>query len=1402
MPFHNEEEKTEEKKCKCPEGKCRCEYGKKKADKADDAYKGGFFTNLLKGGEGQARGGKYKSRKRVASKGKWHWQYKYDEPKKKGRGSRLKELLAALMSADSVPMNAMTSMINKMSLGELLKMRGTLTKRVKQLGQDKDKTKGGGAESDEKKEPKEKKKTEEPKEPKEKRMSMASLLKMVNARIAQLQGEEKGATAKTDEKFKEAMAAKKKEGESEDNFETMEEGEKKKEAKPRGASDLIESLAEINKMKGPLTVTDLGEENIYFTDGDGNPYYMKDITPSYPDGDKILAKLGVRSTKSGYELTGKEEGVDAALLAGHHSGDPEATQKLQARATELLPGIRMGDAVTVVATASENNGKLPKEFVEQMIRENRVAGKKETKPKGVNVSMGSLSEARKQRNIIAKNTGKEAPFRAPHYSVSTKPLLKEADMASGGVLYLDELQSYAAPAIKALKEKLDGMDNPPSIFVSESPAMSNPEAANRHKKYRQVLAGTGPGTPGVRDAATLTAVAEEATKVKEVGADDVPESHRRKDNIATAAKNAASDTRESLVTKPNGDVRLSLGDGSGKSADVRVGNDTYYKQAVDRLATAIGRLQAPSDPLVTAAVASSVKEAAKIIISRSKGRFKTPTGEKSATVEELVRDVQAKNLKAAQEKTKSSAFEELVQMEKEAKEKAPPASGLSTPGTKPASFPLGQKEWELLVALKNAGDHTPEAKKLLKENDKAAWKLKENTMVGLFAGSLNNEVTDKFFAEAKKEAEKKPRTDKAKTEEAKTEEAGGKSAWRAEKIRDQDPGQIPELAGLLKITDVESMRSALDELKQKGKVSGDSVREGKKGSTIFSVYFEDHDVVGEITVSPKETAPKSKGEAKTEEKSLNPWDSEGMMSHEDRLKEIHDDGYLSTPALKPGKHGGSRNEEENAKRHAKYEKQHKEMVEAGHLEDLGHGVYADAGPTKAPKGKKGTVAMIPPSEFGKPVEERKTVDIPATIHGKGDWAITKDPADKGKVRVTNVESGLGFGGTMTGPQANYMMDHLMDMEAKGELDGFDPNNMSSAVSKKATDAIKKLNDHANEEANRNNPIWSRRNKAKREANRRGKVKEAHDSATASASTNPGDFKQDTKTHDSVESAHKRSSAFESTDAGREQINQSTVADHDGQRYMVSTDGHRMAMIPVSDNVEAGKSYHHEVVGAKAAVRTTSTTMGSKAVAGKKTGKVVESDKADFPQFQSLLKKPDPANTHTFDAAALLDQAHHATTDPASDKKSKFPQVHIFTEDGGVHAQAEHTAAYSDHKDENHRALHGKKHTAAGKHKGSGKTTTINGAYLKQALEGAKGSVQVQYTGPLDPVILTRSDGEKHVIMPLRADLPANHPHNAATGKERDSAKKGFFSDKASEFKKGAAGTSSFFSDTIQRITKA
>ena len=121
----------------------------------------------------------------------------------------------------------------------------------------------------------------------------------------------------------------------------------------------------------------------------------------------------------------------------------------------------------------------------------------------------------------------------------------------------------------------------------------------------------------------------------------------QKDNTSDVARDAAQSVRDSLVELGNRKT-VTLSNGQGVDIDVSVSwNATEYHQIVDRLVRAVRDLEAfhQSDPLILAAVDASLKEAVKIFHEQSKGVFPDDfeeTGEKAATVEEIVADVRDK----------------------------------------------------------------------------------------------------------------------------------------------------------------------------------------------------------------------------------------------------------------------------------------------------------------------------------------------------------------------------------------------------------------------------------------------------------------------------------------------------------------------------------------------------------------------------------------------------------------------------------------------------------------------------------------------------------------------------------------------------------------------------------------
>jgi len=135
-----------------------------------------------------------------------------------------------------------------------------------------------------------------------------------------------------------------------------------------------------------------------------------------------------------------------------------------------------------------------------------------------------------------------------------------------------------------------------------------------------------------------------------------------------------------------------------------------------------------------------------------------------------------------------------------------------------------------------------------------------------------------------------------------------------------------------------------------------------------------------------------------------------------------------------------------------------------------------------------------------------------------------------------------------------------------------------------------------------------------------------------------------------------------------------------------------------------------------------------------------------------------ASEHSFDTKslqALIDAAkeHHKTNKVA---KSIPPQI-LFTHtaDGGFHASLR-THADHEHQAPDDLKVHAKTHKAAkdggdwmaGSDKGQ---IAVNAKYLQDALVGHKGPVtlRVSHGGQYGPLDLHRTDGERHIIMPMR-----------------------------------------------------
>jgi hypothetical protein len=895
---------------------------------------------------------------------------------------------------------------------------------------------------------------------------------------------------------------------------------------------------------------------------------------------------------------------DAALIAGHHAGDGDATKKLQARAQELLPGVRIQESLDVVATAAEHGGKLPKEYVEQMIRENRVAGKKPTS-----------KDAREK----LKDMGKKRPGQPDIVAA------KKVDKPKGfltGQSWLSVMETYDKNEDKnyhsenaAMLAEAFGL---PKASIDELKALSAKRDKTMDDMQRQGELVQG-----------LWGIAQEKADKEQ----------RSWDAIADAFPSGEKDApkAEKLTFKITDRFNTAGVDQHQESARIELERQGFkVRPYVERDASGIQRryLEVEGDP-------EKIRSASKKIIG----------GER-----------------------------EEVKPEKKADKEQKPTSEAGGSGAVNAkyldSLPAEKKSRILTHIADHYGVSVSEI-----ESELTHAEAEDLFEYAATDRAMAMEIYNDFKRRGLLEEDRSVHVSKPKEDAPKAELATGEANFLLSRIAGQGGFSV-------------------------------KANPAKPGNNIQKLLDAGliHEVGGKW--QPKDQA----------------------KSHKERLADIHNEGYLASPKL------GTGNAEGHAERHAAHEKQHKEMVEAGHLEHLGHGVYADKAPPKATGGKKGKVTI---KRGGS-----EAVEVPATIYGKGNWAITKDPKE-GKSRVTNVQAGLGFGGEMSGPQASYVMAHLMEMEGKGELDGFDPNDMHGASSKNAMAAIKKVSDHSREEETRNMPIWTRRGKAKTEARRRGKVADAEKAVADTAGRKASTFnKKATKAdHDSVESAHNRASNFEDSGAGRDNLEQSLVADHDGKRYMVSTDGHRMSMIPVSKKVKADQKVYHE------------------AVKGKKTGKVEtasagEEGKGVFPAFERVIPNLTKENTHTFDAESLHAQAHLATTTAGKDNGSVF----LFTDEGGVHAQGSHSAAHSPHKDDVARDMHGQRHSAKEEYTGEEKGIHMNPRYLKEALAGAKGAVEVHYEGPNHPIHIQREDGERHVIMPVHHEIPPSHPHKKRTKK--------------------------------------
>jgi hypothetical protein len=112
--------------------------------------------------------------------------------------------------------------------------------------------------------------------------------------------------------------------------------------------------------------------------------------------------------------------------------------------------------------------------------------------RGVGIGLTMLAKR------IATLIGNDAPFRAPHDSVSATALLNEADRARGGVLFLDEYDSFNKSALIPLAAWLDqaareasdpfysGRPRPPLIVASST---LRPRFMSKHVKAKEDIIG-------------------------------------------------------------------------------------------------------------------------------------------------------------------------------------------------------------------------------------------------------------------------------------------------------------------------------------------------------------------------------------------------------------------------------------------------------------------------------------------------------------------------------------------------------------------------------------------------------------------------------------------------------------------------------------------------------------------------------------------------------------------------------------------------------------------------------------------------------------------------------------------------------------------------------------------------
>jgi len=202
---------------------------------------------------------------------------------------------------------------------------------------------------------------------------------------------------------------------------------------------------------------------------------------------------------------------------------------------------------------------------------------------------------------------------------------------------------------------------------------------------------------------------------------------------------------------------------------------------------------------------------------------------------------------------------------------------------------------------------------------------------------------------------------------------------------------------------------------------------------------------------------------------------------------------------------------------------------------------------------------------------------------------------------------------------------------------------------------------------------------------------------------------------------------------------------------IATDGHRLAQIPVSGHDVQGEGktegaiYRHKDEHAKsredfaAELRAKGSSeediarMKAHSIATLGAGSKVD---AAFPDYTQILSRDELLTKDHLDAERVRKVLAHAN--PVASERTNGVMIH--REGGKVYLGI--GGSTSDHLPEHVKVPIG--HTD---HPDS--SFALNGKYLDDALKGAKGSVELGVSSPLAPVSIRRTDGERHIVMPMR-----------------------------------------------------